>query len=178
VVLALLNGSAAGTLGARIARDWGFGPLYFWQGHWHSLATGAFLVRNAAMLLGIVLFLWLSVGIYERRWGTARAVGLFFLAHLATLFLTAALVVLPLHLAGAPVQGDWAPAGDVGASFGGFGCLGGWIGRLDATRRLRWIVLVTLALAIKLVIYPERFGDLGHLIAFYAGMGLDGVTRW
>lgn len=173
LAIALANGSAVGGLSAVISRDWGFDPFHFWEGRWHSLATGTVLVRNFAMLAGIVAFLIASVGVYERRLGTVRAVALFFLAHLTTLILTTALVVYPLHLAGARVELDWAPAGDVGASFGAFGCMGGWIRRTSPRARLRWLGIVTLALAAKLLIYPERFGDMGHLIALYAGILLD-----
>ena len=173
LVIALTNGSAAGRLDRAIRYEWGFGPLYFWQGHWHSLFTNILLVRNLLMLVGILAFLIVSVGIYERRFGTLRAIVLFFLANVATLLLTAALVVYPLHLAGAPVQWDWAPAGDVGASFGGFGCMGGWIRRLEYRTRTRWLAVATIALAAKILVYPERFGDIGHIIALYAGLGLD-----
>jgi len=171
--IALANGSAIGDLSAAISRDWGFDPFHFWEGRWHSLATGTVLVRNLAMLSGILGFLVISVGIYEWRLGTRRAIVLFLLAHVTTLFLTAALVVYPLHLAGVPVQGDWAPAGDVGASFGAIGCMGGWIRRTKPPTRLLWLCFVTVALAAKFLIYPERFGDVGHLIALYSGMLLD-----
>lgn len=173
LAIAVANGSAVGELAATISRDWGFDPFHFWEGNWHSLATGTVLVRNLAMLAGIVAFLIASVGVYERRLGTVRAVALFFLAHVTTLLLTAALVVYPLHLAGAPPQSDWAPAGDVGASFGAFGCMGGWIRRTRPAARLRWLGIVTLALAAKLLIFPERFGDIGHLLALYVGILLD-----
>jgi hypothetical protein len=174
LTVALANGSARGELVPFVGQAWGFGPLQFLgTRQWHTLVTGVFVVRNPAMLLGILLFLPLSAGIYEARRGTARAAALFFLGHVVTLFLTSVLVVYPLHLAGAQLQSDWAPAGDVGASFGGFACLGAWIRRLEPSRRMLWIGIVTITLAAKLLVYPERFGDMGHLIAFFAGMLLD-----
>lgn len=177
LVIAIVNGSAMGSLSAALAREWGFDPLRFWQGNWHRLATGTLLVRNAAMLAGILAFLYVSVGVYERRLGTWAAIALFLLAHITTLLVTSALVVYPLHLAGAAIQSDWAPAGDVGASFGALGCMGGWIRRTRPRARLRWLGLTTLVLAAKLLIFPERFGDVGHLIALYLGVLLDRVMN-
>lgn len=175
LVIALVNGSATRELVPFAAQAWGFDPLHLSAERWPTLVTGAFLVRNFPMLVGVLILLAAAVGRYEARLGTLRAVALFWLSHLATLFLTAAVVVYPLHLASVPVQSDWAPAGDVGASFGGFGCLGGWVRRLDWPSRRAWIGIVTLLLAAKLLVYPERFGDVGHIIAFYAGMLLDGI---
>jgi len=125
------------------------------------------------MLAGILLLLTPSVGIYEARRGTWRAITLFLVVHIVTLLLTTALVVWPLHLAGARLQADWAPSGDVGASFGEFGCLGARLTRLPFRGRSLWIPIVLLLLALKLVLIPERFGDVGHMIAFVVGMGLD-----
>lgn len=173
LAIALFNGSARGALVPFAAQAWGFDPFQIDLARWPTLVTGVFLVRNPPMLVGILVFLVLSVGVYEARFGTGRAAALFGLCHVVTLLATTALLVYPMHFAGMPRLSDWAPAGDVGASFGGFGCLGGWMRRLDRPARFRWIAVVTIALAAKLVIYPERFGDIGHAIAFFAGMLLD-----
>lgn len=170
--IASTNGSAMGILSTAIRREWGFDPIHFWQGHWHSLATGALLVRNAPMLAGILGFLTVSVGVCEWRLGTRRAILLLLLAHVSTLLLMAALAY-GLRSTGVPLPPSWVPDGDVGASFGGFGCLGGWVRGVHPPARLRWLALITVALAAKLVIFPEWFGDVGHLVAFYAGMLLD-----
>lgn len=175
LVVAIRNGSARAELIPFIAQAWGFDPLHFKATQTYRLVTGTLVVRDPLMLGGLLLFLAPSVGIYEARRGTLRAVVLFVASHIATLFLTTALVVYPLHLAGATVQSDWAPAGDVGASFGAFGCLGAWMQRQTPRRRARWIGFTVLALAAKLILLPERFGDIGHIIAFFAGMGLDRV---
>jgi len=123
------------------------------------------------MLLGMVLFVAGSVGVYEWLAGTRRALLCFWAANVATLLLTAACVVFPMHLAGVPPRWDWAPSGDVGASFGGFGCLGAWMTGVPGPRkRVVLVAVVTAGLVAKFLILPEIFGDAGHLVAFYVGV--------
>ena len=178
LAVALWNGSAQGRLSDDLRRAWGFGPLYFWREHWHTLATNTFFVRDAIMLLGMMLFVAASVGVYEWRAGPRRAFLVFWAANVITLLVTAALVVYPLHLAGAPQRWDWAPAGDVGASFGGFGCLGAWIkGVAGARRQLVLALVVAAGILAKFLLMPEIFGDAGHLLAFLAGMVLGPWLR-
>lgn len=178
VALALWNGSAQGRLSDELRRAWGFGPLYFWREHWHTLATNTFLVRNAIMLLGMVLFVAGSVGAYEWIAGTRRALFAFWAANAITLLLTAALVVYPLHLAGVPPRWDWAPSGDVGASFGGFGCLGAWAMEIPSRRkRILLLSVVSIGLLLKYLLLPEIFGDAGHLLALLSGILLGPWLR-
>ena len=177
MLVALWNGSAWGTLSEELHRAWGFGPLTFWREHWHTLATNTFLVRNTLMLLAMVAFVAVSVGVYEWVAGTRRAMLVFWAANVATLLLLAACVVLPMRLAGVPPRWDWAPAGDVGASFGGFGCLGAWlVGLPDSPKKVTILVLVVAGLVAKYLILPELFGDAGHLVAFTVGLAAG--TRW
>ncbi len=125
------------------------------------------------MLLGMVLFVAGSVGVCEWRAGTRRALFCFWAANVVTLLLTAACVVFPMHLVGVPPRWDWAPSGDVGASFGGFGCLGAWMaGVAGARRRIILVAAVTAGLLAKFLLLPEIFGDAGHLVAFYVGVFL------
>ncbi|HZI89587.1 MAG TPA: hypothetical protein VFD83_03945 [Candidatus Polarisedimenticolia bacterium] len=175
MLVAFWNGSAWGTLSEELHRAWGFGPLTFWREHWHTLATNTFLVRNALMLAAMVAFIAISVGVYEWMAGTRRAMLIFWIANAATLLLMAGLVVLPMRLAGIPPRWDWAPIGDVGASFGGCGCLGAWIVRVPRRRtRLGLFTLVVVASLVKYVAYPELFGDVGHLMAVLVGASLGG----
>jgi len=177
IVVAFWTGSAQGDLSDDVKRAWGFGPLYFWREHWHTLVTGAFFVRSTIMLLAMVLFIAGSVGVYEWLAGTRRALLTFWAANVVTLLLTAACVVFPMHLAGIPPRWDWAPAGDVGASFGGFGCLGAWMmGVSGARRRLILVGIVVAGLVVKFLLIPEIFGDAGHLVAFLVGVLLG--ARW
>jgi hypothetical protein len=177
ITVALWNGSAQGTLSEDLRRTWGFGPLTFWREHWHTLVTGAFFVRNTLMLLGMVFFVAGSVGVYEWLAGTRRALLCFWAANVVTLLLTAAFVVFPMHLAGIPPRWDWAPAGDVGASFGGFGCLGAWMMGVSGARRKAVLIAVVVAgLTAKFLLLPEIFGDAGHMVAFLVGVLLG--ARW
>jgi hypothetical protein len=170
VVVSFWNGSAWGTLSEELRRAWGFGPLTFWREHWHTLATNTFFVRNTLMLTGMVLFVGASVGVYEWIQGTRRALLVFWAANAVTLLLMAACVVWPMRLAGVPPRWDWAPAGDVGASFGGFGCLGAWIVGLPERRtRLTILTVVSAGLLMKYVLVPELFGDAGHFVALVVG---------
>jgi hypothetical protein len=178
VAIALWNGSAQGRLSADLRHQWGFAPLYFWREHWHTLVTGAFFVRSAIMLLGMALFVAASVGVYEWLAGTRRALLVFWAANVVTLLLTAACVVFPMHLAGVPPRWDWAPSGDVGASFGGFGCIGAWMMGVSGTRRrIILVAIVTAGLVVKFLLQPEIFPDAGHLVAFLAGVALGAVLR-
>jgi len=164
-------------LSQELGRAWGFGPLYFWREHWHTLVTGAFFVRDAIMLLGMALFVAGSVGVYEWLAGTRRALLVFRAANVVTLLLTAACIVFPMHLAGVPPRWDWAPSGDVGASFGGFGCLGAWMtGVGGARRRATLIAIVIAGLVAKFLLVPEIFSDVGHLVAFLVGVLIG--ARW
>jgi hypothetical protein len=179
VLVAVWNGSAQGRLSADLRHQWGFAPLSFWREHWHTLVTGAFFVRSAIMLLGMALFVAGSVGVYEWLAGTRRALLVFWAANVVTLLLTAACVVFPMHLAGVPPRWDWAPSGDVGASFGAFGCLGAWMMGVGGGRRRVILVAVVLAgLAVKFLVQPEIFQDAGHVVAFLAGVALGvGLLR-
>jgi hypothetical protein len=175
VVVSFWNGSAWGTLSEELRRAWGFGPLTFWREHWHTLATNTFFVRNTLMLTGMVLFVGASVGVYEWIQGTRRALLVFWAANAVTLLLMAACVVWPMRLAGVPPRWDWAPAGDVGASFGGFGCLGAWIVGLPERRtRLTVLAVVSAGLLMKYVFVPELFGDAGHFMALVVGAIMGG----
>jgi len=170
-LVALWNGSAWGSLSEELKRAWGFGPLTFWREHWHTLATNTFLVRNALMLVAMVLFVAASVGVYETLAGTRRAMLVFWAANVATLLLIAGLVVWPMRLAGIPPTWDWAPSGDVGASFGGFGCLGAWVIGLPSKRtKTAILTIVALANIVKYLLIPELFGDAGHLVALLVGV--------
>ena len=161
-----------------LKRAWGFGPLTFWREHWHTLATNTFLVRNTIMLAAMVLFLAASVGVYETRSGTRRALLVFWAANVATLLLLAGLVVWPMRLAGVPPTWDWAPSGDVGASFGGFGCLGAWVIGLPSKRARLWVLgIVAAGNVVKYLIYPELFGDAGHVVALFVGVVLGSALR-
>ena len=178
VVVAFWNGSAWGSLSEELRHAWGFGPLTFWQEHWHTLATNTFFVRNTLMLLGMVLFVAASAGVYEWIYGTRRALLVFWAANAVTLLLMAACVVWPMRLAGVPPRWDWAPAGDVGASFGGFGCLGAWIVGLPENRtRVTILAIVSAGLLMKYVLVPELFGDAGHFVALVVGAALGGWLR-
>ncbi len=174
LILAFWNGSALGRLGDEVHRAWGFGPLTFWHGRWHTLATNTLLVRNALMLLGMILFVAGSLGVYEWRAGTRRALAVFWSANVLTLLVTTACVVVPMRLMGVPPTLDWAPAGDVGASFGGFGCLGAWMVGVPGRRRAL-VAIVLAGLVVKFLIYPEIFGDAGHIVAFLSGIALGAL---
>lgn len=177
-MVALWNGSAWGSLSEELKRAWGFGPLTFWREHWHTLATNTFLVRDALMLAAMVLFVAASVGVYETLAGTRRALLVFWAANVATLLLIAGLLVWPMRLAGVSPTWDWAPSGDVGASFGGFGCLGAWVIGLPS-RRTQAAILGAVAVGnvVKYLIYPELFGDAGHLVALLVGVALGRALR-
>jgi hypothetical protein len=173
ILVAFWNGSAWGTLSEELHRAWGFGPLTFWREHWHTLATNTFLVRNTLMLTGMVLFVAGSAGVYEWIRGTRRAMLVFWAANAITLLLMAGLVVWPMRLAGVPPRWDWAPTGDVGASFGGFGCLGAWVvGLRDARTRNIILAIVCVGLLTKYLLLPELFGDAGHFVALVVGVFL------
>ena len=178
ILVAFWNGSAWGSLSEELHLAWGFGPLTFWREHWHTLATNTFLVRNAVMLAAMVFFMVASVGIYETRSGTRRAMLVFWAANVATLLLIAGLVVWPMRLAGVPPTWDWAPSGDVGASFGGFGCLGAWVIDHPSKRLRLWILgIAVIGNVVKYAIFPELFGDAGHLTALAVGIFMGTKLR-
>src|SRR4029079_14823588 len=108
LAIALFNGSARAELVPFAAQAWGFDPFQIDLARWPTLVTGVFLVRNPPMLVGILVFLALSVGVYEARYGTGRAATLFGLSHVVTLLATTALLVYPMHFAGMPRLSDWA----------------------------------------------------------------------
>ncbi len=130
------------------------------------------------MLTVMVLFVLASVGVYETLAGTRRAMLVFWAANVATLLLIAGMVVWPMRLAGVPPTWDWAPSGDVGASFGGFGCLGAWVVGLPS-KRTRLLILGTVAggNVVKYMMYPELFGDAGHLVALIVGIVLGNALK-
>jgi hypothetical protein len=173
LLVALNGGVVTGKLSAAAASRWGFGFHNLWEGKFYTLLSAPFLVRNLGMLVGILLFLAVSVGIYEWYAGSQKTISVYWLTNLAA-FLGAGLIGYILYRSGSALGRDIFFKSDVGPSAGAFGCIGAWTKRSRPCRS--WVFYGILAYLLgKLVIFPEFFSDLAHLIAFPLGYALDGL---
>ncbi len=175
IAVALAHGVLWAELSSVAQQRWGFGLHNLWEGRLYTPFTAPFFVRNLTMLLGILLLIGYSIGIYEWLAGTRRALLLYWVTNVLGMLLAAGLAVVPLYWVGSPLGRELALMSDVGPSAGGLGCIGGWVDRLPDRYR-RWVFLAVMAYLIgKLVLFPELFADTAHLFAFPMGFALD---RW
>lgn len=175
IAVATAQGAVLGELRPESKLHWGFGLHNLWEGRLYTLVTSAFFVRDLRMLVGILLLIGYSVGIYEWVAGTQRALALYWSTNILATLLAACLLVAPLYYAGRSTGRQLALMSDVGPSAGALGAIGGWVDRVPDRRRrwLFWVVMVYLAG--KLALRPEPFADSVHLIAFPMGFVFD---RW
>jgi hypothetical protein len=145
-----------------------------WEGRWHTPISAPFFVRDVRQLLGIVLLVAYSIGVYEWVAGTRQALFLYWLANVAGLVLAALWVVWPLYLAGLPLARTAAFFSDVGPSAGGLACIAGWVRNLPVRYRRRLFLAILVYLIGKLLFLPELFADSAHLITFPLGYVLAG----
>ncbi len=168
-----VTGSWRGPLNAHVLSRWGFSLHDVWDGTWYSLVTSVFLCNRPVMFWGILIFLFVSVGAYEWRRSTSRAIAMYWLTDLAGALLVTFGVVLPLYMAGTTLGAQLAAADDVGMSGGGFGCLGALVHTLSPRWRARWAAFITLYLILRVIFIPQPFADAVHMVAFPGGYWLD-----
>jgi hypothetical protein len=174
VAIAATQGALAGGLSLEKQQRWGFGLHSLWEGRWHTLISEPFFVRDVRQLLGIVLLVAYSVGMYEWVAGTRQALLLYWATNVAGLALAAVVVVWPLYLMGLPMARTVAFFSDVGPSAGGLACIAGWVRNLPLRHR-RWLVpAILMYLIAKLLFFPELFADSAHLMTFPLGYALAG----
>lgn len=163
----LLAGSLAGTLHARWLSALGVSYDALRSGETFRLVTGTFLSHDAGMFVRQFIFAGLVIGYTEIVRGTVLAASLFFV-----LDIFGTLVLMAVIGWGRPMV-DLTAIGDVGMSIGGFGLIdvavAGWRGR--------WILLITILLAITLKFYvaPDAVADVGHGLALILGFALGTV---
>ena len=171
----IATGIWAHPLAPALLERWGVGLEQLWRGRWWTLLTSTLLAHGPAMYWGLLLFIPASVGVYERLAGTRRALTVYGLTAVGGALIVAFGVVLPLHLAGIELAAQLPYANDVGMSGGGFGCLGAVLGRVPQAGRRPLIVAVLAYVAARMAVSPDVWADALHLVALFAGFGLD---RW
>lgn len=154
-------------------RHWGFALHDVWDLEAWSLVTAVFLSPHPQRVGGTILFLFLTVGLYEWRAGTRRAFAAFWLGDVLASLLVALGILLPLYLGGTAAGIRMAFADDVGMSGGGFTCLGAWIGGLSRRTRDMAFVVAGGYLVYGLIAPPLRMADLLHVAAFLLGLALE-----
>ncbi len=165
----LATGTNEGALAPAIAQRWGFALHDLWQGTWYSLVTEVWFTRHPFMFWGILGFVVFSIGVYEWRAGTKRAFLLYWLTDVSGALILTLGFVLPLYLLNTDLGLTLAFADDVGMSGGGFGCVGGWVHWLDASRRWWAFTAVMVYLVLHLILVFDLASDLLHIVTFCLG---------
>ncbi|MBD3887549.1 hypothetical protein IFO70_39085 [Phormidium tenue FACHB-886] len=143
LLVGIFTGTTTGSLDPILRQKWGFALHDLWDGTWYSLVTEVLFTTDPVMLCGILVFVWLSIGIYEWRAGTKQATLLYWLIDIGGSFVLSLRLVLPLYLSGTELGLKLAYADDVGMSGGGFGCVGAWVHRVSPHRR-KWVFIFIL----------------------------------
>lgn len=141
-------------------------------GRWWTLATSAFFADPPIQLLLVAPVLVGGLGWAEWRFGTLRAIGLFFAGQVVGVLVAAGVLALV-----APSGWPWAvrlsEALDVGPSAGAFACLAFALATLPSPWRLRARVALGVWAAIELL-YIGQLASLEHAIAIAAGLAASG----
>lgn len=157
-------------LSSQALRDWGVGHNSLLSGQIFRLITATFLSHDVGMLMRQFVFAAVVIGYTEWVRGSTQTASLFFGLDIVGTVLLLACVSL--------AQGsgliDLTEMNDVGMSIGGFGLIGVAI----STWRRKWLLLLTLLLAItvKLLIAPHLLADSGHVLALLLGFMVGGCS--
>ena len=172
VAVAAWQGSLTGTLPPQVEYNWGLGLHSLWEGRAWTVLTSPFLTTSRLMVAAQMAMLAYSVGVCEYRLGSRRTVRWFWVSNVAGLWLAALLLAWPLWRAGVAVAVRTVGTSDTGASAGGVGCYGAWLGTLREPwrRRLWWLSLAILVG--KTLLWPSLICDGGHLFGFLIGSWL------
>lgn len=175
-IVGILTGADTGELAPDLLSRWGFALHDFWEGGWYSIITSVFFTKRPLMFWGMFLvFVSLTIGVYEWLAGTRKALVMYWLTNISGYLLVTLGIVLPLYLARTSLGLDLAYADDVGMSGGGMGCLGAWFRRLPQSWRYPMLGIATAALLIHLMMFTDAQADLLHLVTFFGGFWLDGI---
>ncbi|HNR97381.1 MAG TPA: hypothetical protein PLN42_08315 [Anaerolineae bacterium] len=172
VAVAVWQGTLTGVLPSAVQYQWGFGPHSLWEGRAWTVLTATFLTSSGRMVLAQLGMLAYTVAICEWKLGWRRTAWWFWVSNVAGLWLAALLLAWPLWRAGVAVAVHTVGTSDTGASAGGVGCYGAWLGTLREPwrRRLWWLSLAILVG--KTLLWPSLICDGGHLFGFLIGSWL------
>lgn len=156
LLIGIITGTTTGRLDPILRQRWGFALHDLWDGTWYSLATEVLFTTNPLMLYGTLIFVWLSIGIYEWRVGSKQTMLLYWLTDVGGSLVLSLGLVLPLYWTGTSLGFKLAYADDVGMSGGGFGCVGAWVHCLAPTWR-RWVFSFILGYLLTHLIFLHLF---------------------
>jgi len=173
LAVAIFQGTLAENTAPAVILYWGFGLHNLWDGRLYTLVVSTFLVHEPWELLGGILLLIGTLGVYEWIVGTRRSFVLYWSANLVAPVLSALLFLWPHYLAGTSFGLQLAALSDVGPSAGALGCLGAWVARLPGRYRTGALILILAALIGKMALFLDLDSDATHLVGFAVGLGLD-----
>jgi phosphatidylglycerol lysyltransferase len=173
---AAISNTLAHPISAEMLDRWGFGVEQMRDGRLYQVFLAPFQVFRPYMAISIAAMVLLFVGACEFRLGTARAVGAFLSGHIVG-YLGATLVLLLLVRLGLGWATKVYPTTDVGASSGAFGAGGAVLVFLGGRARRIGFLLVSVFLVFGLF-REHRIWDLGHPLAFAAGLAVGRVYLW
>lgn len=173
LIAAIATHTITGKLNPLLRQQWGYALHDLWDGTWYSLVTEVLFTTDPFMLIGTLIFVWVSIGVYEGQVGTRRSFLLYWLTDISGSLVLSLGLVLPLYLAGTSLGLKLAYADDVGMSGGGFGCVGAWVHRLPPQKR-KWVFMIILGYLLShLIFFTSIFDDSLHLFCYLAGFYLD-----
>ena len=172
LVTAVATGVFAHEISRRLAARGSFGLPALEAGRWWTVGTSFFLARDWFMASTMPIFLFISIALYERRAGHARALAVAVTGHV-TGSIIVALAFAPFALTHEPMLVRAAHNLDFGGSMAVAAACGALASRLD-DRRAVWVVALIVALALPL---HHQMSDWGHVVAAPAGFLADRVRR-
>jgi hypothetical protein len=182
-LIAVATNSSMVDLSRHLFRHVAFSARDLWLLRWGRLFTSALVTTGGPAFWEGLAFVAVSVGPAEWLAGTWRAGSTFWGVHVLSLVLESLLIALPLHQLDSALGTALFVSRDVGASAGGFGCLGLACARLP--KPWRWVtggvIMAGLLALLALALWRGQKNvnliniNLGHSIAFPLGWLSSGL---
>jgi phosphatidylglycerol lysyltransferase len=172
LVTAVVTGVFAYDISPQLAARGSFGLPALEAHRWWTVGASFFLTRDWFMASTMPICLFISIGLYERRAGHARALAVAVTGHV-TGSIIVALAFAPFALTHVAMLVRAAHNLDFGGSMAIAAACGALASRLGH-RRAVWVVALVVVLALPL---HHQMSDWGHFVAAPAGFLADRVRR-
>lgn len=170
LVLMVAANAFAGSLGGSLApqhlASWGISLNALANGQIFRLVTAVFLSHDQSMLLRQLIFAALVIGGHEIQVGWQQTLLTFSVVDIISTVLILAIV----SIAWPGDISEIAFVHDVGMSAGGFGLLGSLVAGLGRRWSRLFAAGILVALAVKIMVFPDIIADGVHLISFPIGI--------
>ena len=168
VVTALVTGAYGREIPAELGLRWSTGWPALVAGRWWTLGTSFVLTRDRFMAATMPICLAVSLGLYERRAGHARALAVALVGH-AVGTVVLAVAFSPLAWTGVPTLVKAADNLDYGGSM----AIAAACGALASRVRDRRFTFLVVGIGVVALPVHHQMADWGHLVALPLGFVVD-----